>query len=494
MPTSDGTTGFCGQPVLTVAQMRAAEAAAIEAGASEWDLMLRAGEGAAEFIWRVSAGRPVIVLCGPGNNGGDGYVIAESLRARSGTVHVIAAREAGTECARKARAGYSGTVLEAGAAVRGDVLVDCLFGYGLSRPLGGDLADLLVASHRRHATRVAIDVPSIVECDTGAVIGPDLRYDATLALGAWKYAHVLEPARVRCGMLELVELPLGPLESGAALAGRPVIEPPSRDAHKYTRGVVGIVAGPMGGAATLAAEGAMRAGAGYVRLLSNGSHRAAPAALVIDATPIGEAMGERRLDAVLVGPGLGRDAAAAEKLRAVIASRRPCVLDADALMLLTPELLEAPLPPNTVLTPHSGELSVLAKAFSIEGKGKCETARSLARALGAFVLAKGPDSVLAKPDGCLTFFPGASRWLSTAGTGDVLAGLIAARLATGQPPRQATTAAIFLHREAARLAGPSFTADDLAQQVSRALQNMLPDRRCQADSAVNPEPADLRRR
>ena len=199
------------EPILTVAQMRAAERAAMDAGASEWELMQRAGEGAAQWVMRVAAGRPVTVLCGPGNNGGDGYVIAETLLRNGTTVQVIAPVEPATDTARKARAQFGGDI-SADAAPRHSVVVDCLFGYGLTRQVEGVFADLLEQVVTRDCYRIAIDVPSAVASDSGEVLGPLPQYDMTLALGAWKQAHGLMPAMAAMGTRRLV--PIG-LDLGA---------------------------------------------------------------------------------------------------------------------------------------------------------------------------------------------------------------------------------------------------------------------------------------
>ena len=235
--------------VLTVAQMRSAEQALIDGGETVGSLMQTAGQGAAGWVWRVAAGRPVTVLCGPGNNGGDGYVIAETLRARGLDVAVVAPLDPATEAAREARAAFRG---ETGGGGTGGVFVDCLFGSGLTRPLG-ELAPLVrsLAGSHRHA--VAVDLPSGVESDSGALLDEDLpRYDLTLALGAWKFAHWTMPAMERMGERRLVPIGVGAVEGAAQLLQRPHLAAPARDAHKYTRGLVLVVGGVMSGASRTA--------------------------------------------------------------------------------------------------------------------------------------------------------------------------------------------------------------------------------------------------
>lgn len=458
------------EQILTVAQMREAEEALIAGGETVDSLMQRAGRGAAEWVWRMAAGRPVTVLCGPGNNGGDGYVIAETLRRRELPVTVIAPLEPRTEAAQRARAAFGG---ETGATGRGGVFVDCLFGSGLARPLGIELAGLLRDLAGAHSYRVAIDLPSGLESDSGAPLDQDLpHYDLTLALGAWKFAHWLMPAMTRMGERRLVPIGVGDAGAGARLLPRPHLAAPAADAHKYTRGLVTIVGGPISGASQLACEGAMRAGAGAVRLAADRLHPAASADIVLKGMPLPEVLADERTDAVLVGPGLGRDDAARALFGDVLAAGRATVVDADALHLVDPAALEAFSAP-LVLTPHEGEMARLAKCFAIAPGTKLDCARALACAAGAVVIAKGPDTVIASPDGQAFLAPSASSWLAVAGSGDVLAGVVASRLAATGDPLRAACEAHWLHGEAARLSGAMFTASELAHAIGDAYATAL---------------------
>jgi hydroxyethylthiazole kinase-like uncharacterized protein yjeF len=451
--------------VLTVAQMRSGEQALIDRGESVDGLMQVAGRGAAEWVWRVAAGRPETVLCGPGNNGGDGYVIAETLRARGSKVVAVAPLEPGTEAAKAAREAYRGEFAEEG---RGGVFVDCLFGSGLARPLGERLAGLVRALAESHRHAIAIDLPSGVESDSGALLDERLPvYDLTVALGAWKLAHWRMPAMAAMGCRVLVPIGVAPVEGAAQLVRRPHLQAPAADAHKYTRGLVLVLAGPMPGATLLACEGAMRAGAGAVRLAADALPTGASPDVVLRREPIEELLADERTGAVLVGPGLGRDEGARAGLEAVLAARRPAVIDADALHLVTRAALTdftAPL----VLTPHEGELAQLAKCFAVEAGDKLTRAAQLARLSGAVVVAKGPDTAIAAPDGRIALAPSATSWLSVAGTGDVLAGAIASRLATGADPFAAAQQGCWLHNEAARLCRAPLLAGELARAIGDA--------------------------
>ncbi len=457
--------------VLDVAAMRAAEAALIDAGTSVEALMELAGRAVGEWARRLAAGRAVTVLCGPGNNGGDGYVAARRLMDHGVPVTVVAAREPGTPAARNACALYTGPVVGPEAFPHGDVLVDCLFGSGLTRPLSDDLFFLLTGLAERHALRIAVDLPSGVEADSGACLNPGLpTFDLTIALGAWKHAHWTMPAAVLMGALKLVDIGVRAVPGAAQLLAHPQIAPPAADAHKYRRGLLAIVAGQMPGASLLSAEAAQRAGAGYVKLLAEARPEGVPPALVCETGDL-SALDDPRIKAVLIGPGLGRDAAAFARLAAVLAKDHPAVIDADALMLLRPDL---PGTAPCVLTPHEGEMAALEAAFGLPTTGlRRDRAKALAKACGAVVLLKGPDSLIAAPGGEVTLAPHASSWLSVAGSGDVLAGMIASRLAVHGDAYTAACEGLWLHGKAARFAGPAFTAGDLAAATSRAVKAAL---------------------
>ena len=456
--------------ILTVAQMRAAEQALIDAGESVSSLMERAGRGAADYVRRIAAHRPVTVLCGPGNNGGDGYVIARVLRDAGLKVRVIAPLAPATEAAGAAREAWGGEEVDDAA---GGVFVDCLFGSGLSRPLDATLAALLQRLAGQHEQRIAVDLPSGVESDSGAVLNDDLpHYDLTLALGAWKFAHWLMPAMPLMGERRLVDIGIAPIADAARLIGRPALAAPAADAHKYSRGLLAVIGGAMPGAGVLASRAAMHAGAGYVKLFAAHRSPATPDELVVDDRPLDEALGDERIDAVLIGPGLGRDNEAEARLVKALQADLPTLCDADALVLLDPAMLEARSAP-LVLTPHAGELDRLCGSFGMGDASRLERVRQLAEASGAVVIAKGPDTLVAAPGEPLRVAPPAPSWLSTAGTGDVLAGIAASRLATGVPAAEAAAQAVWLHGEAARLAGAAFTASGLIEAIPAAFAACL---------------------
>jgi ADP-dependent NAD(P)H-hydrate dehydratase / NAD(P)H-hydrate epimerase len=430
--------------ILSAAQMRAAEGTLIQNGSSVEALMELAGRGAAEWIWRAAARQHVTVLCGPGNNGGDGYVIARGLIDRGCDVTVIAAYPPRTEASRHARERFHGDVLDRDAIVSGEVFVDCLFGSGLTRALVPEDAELVARLSGAHRLRVAVDVPSGIDADSGALLSDVPAFDLTLALGAWKRAHALMPAAAMMGALRLVDIGIGSVSDAVQFIARPRLAVPSADAHKYARGLVAVVGGAMPGAAILAATAAQGTGAGYLRLLSDATG-AVPHDIVQIAGPLADALDDARVGAILIGPGLGRDANARERLGTALAAPARAVLDADALVLLEPGDLAQRTAP-VIATPHAGEMAKLERIFEIEdGGAKIERAQALARASGMIVVFKGPDTVVAAPDGRVACAARATSWLSTAGTGDVLAGAIASRLATGADPFDAACQGVWLH-------------------------------------------------
>ena len=450
-----------GRPILTAAQMRAAEERAAPTPEAMYALMERAGQGVAEAVRRLAAGAEVLILCGPGNNGGDGYVAARLLREWGHAVRVAALGEPMTDLARRARAGWPGQVEALADAAPAPLLVDALFGTGLSRALDEATATALRNYVEAARLAIAVDLPSGLATDTGPLLTEPPGFDITLALGALKPAHLLYPAAARCGAVRLLPLDI---EAGGELSvlAQPTITPPDWEAHKF-RALVAVVAGSMPGAGALAASAAARGGAGYVLLLGSATDRLPHA--IVRRRWRAEALADERIGAVLIGPGLGRDDAARDKLAATLATDHPLVLDGDALALIEPAQIAARRA-TTVLTPHGGEFHRL---FGPGEGSRVDQARDAARAGGATIVLKGVDTVIARPDGVALVATAGPSWLATAGTGDVLAGIVAARLAAGALPLRAAGEAVWLHAAAARRAGPALVADDLLDHLSAAI-------------------------
>ena len=459
------------EQILSVAQMQAAEQAIIDDGSSVEELMQIAGEGAAEYIWRASGGRSTTILCGPGNNGGDGYVIAESLRRKGCEVEVIAPMPPKTKAAKAACENYAGIIAPDSTGRSGECFVDCLFGSGLTRPLDDTLSELLKNAAAKHNLSIAVDLPSGIESDSGAVLNADIpEYDLTLALGAWKFAHFLSPAVAHISRKRLVPIGVRDVPNAAQRLNRPHIHAPRATDHKYTRGMVAVAGGSMPGAAQLSSLSASKSGAGYVKLLGPRSGGCAEH-IVADKTPFADAIQDHRIGALLVGPGLGLDDYAARTVEAALQSNLPSVFDADALHILREKSNGAP----TIATPHEGELAAMERSFGLASDtNKVERASRLAHATGCVVVAKGPDTIIADPEtDHIAIADNSSSWLSTAGTGDVLAGIIASRLAVTKDPFGSACEGVWLHSEAGRLAGPAFTAADLIDHIPGALEQCL---------------------
>lgn len=453
-------------PIVTAAEMQAAETAAIVRGVTVGDLMERAGEAVAEAVWRFGSGRPVLVLCGPGNNGGDGYVAARHLAKRGIDVRVAALGAPATDAAASARRAWAGDIEKPEQSEPAPVLVDALFGTGLSRRLAGPVVEAFARLKAGSRFTVAVDVPSGVGCDDGADLGA-LPADLTLALGALKPAHMLQPSARLCGIVRRADIGI-PVESNASVLVRPHASAPGPESHKYRRGLVAIMGGQMAGAAALCAQAATRL-AGYV-LVSGIDGTIMPHAIV--HREWGKVAADDRVAALLVGPGLGRNAEARARLDLALQTGHPLVLDADAVMLLAPEDIGALRNRSTpvILTPHTGEFEAL---FGKAGGSKIDRARAAAERAGAVVIFKGSDTVISAPCGRVRVSAPAPGWLASAGTGDVLAGMVAACLSGGLAPFDAASMAVWLHGEAARLAGPALIADDLVGHIPAALSACL---------------------
>ena len=478
--------------LLAVEEMYAADAGAVAAGVSGETLMENAGRGlAAAIAERWPAGETVI-LCGPGNNGGDGFVAARHLEAAGFGVTIAQIGEpadlkgdAATMAAR-----WSGAVvaLEPEVVANADLVVDGLFGAGLSRPLDGVAAATISAANAQAVPIVAIDVPSGVHGDSGAVLGCAAQADLTVTFFLRKPGHLLMPGRDLMGEVVTVDIgtPLSVLdaiapqtfENGPALWQETFPWPRSGD-HKYSRGHAIVVSGPINrtGAARLAARAALRAGAGLVTvacppdaLLVNATHLTAVMCQSFDGSAaLREVLDDPRRNAVLLGPGNGINNRTRDNVLAALAFDKAAVLDADALTVFeenSAALFDAISGP-CVLTPHEGEFRRLFP--EIGGDHKLERTREAARASGAVVLFKGPDTVVAAPDGRASINASAPPELATAGSGDVLAGLIVGLVAQGMPPFEAASAAAWLHGIAAATFGPGLIAEDIVEHVPDAL-------------------------
>jgi hydroxyethylthiazole kinase-like uncharacterized protein yjeF len=447
-----------GRPILTAEKMRAAEQAAIDAGTSIEALMERAGSALAEAAYRFAGPTPVLILCGPGNNGGDGYVAARHLATRGVAMRVAAIDEPQSDAAKWARSQWSGEVESLSSdTVAAPVVIDALFGTGLKRGLEASVSQPLSRLCDAAVARIACDLPSGVDADNGAELSAVPKFDMTVTFGALKPAHLLHPAMHKCGRLVLADIGVAAGTDWHEI-GQPTLPPLDPGGHRDDRGLVHALAGTMAGAIALAAKGAARAGAGYVRVSTSKPIDGLPSAIVqMDSAPVND----ERIGCLLVGPGLGD---IPQVLTLALTSKAPKLIDADAIGLLgEPERLKGQ---DAIVTPHEGEFR---KLFGELPGSKPDRALEAAKRSGAIVVYKGPDTLVASPDGRLGFAPPAPAWLASAGTGDVLAGIIAAMRARGLPSFEAACAGVWLHGRAAGIAGPEMIADDLAAAIPQAI-------------------------
>lgn len=481
--------------LLTPEQMYRADALAVAAGVSSLTLMERAGRAVAEEILRRFGARPTLVLCGPGNNGGDGYVVARLLRDWGWPVRVAllgeTARLKGDAAIMAKRWGGP---FESVTSVDGaGLIVDAVFGAGLSKPLSDRLVKLI---GEVKVPVVAIDVPSGIDGNTGAARPAAFRADVTVTFFRKKPGHVLMPGREYCGATVVADIGI-PAEVLDEIRPRlvensmPELPQAGPDQHKYRRGHAVVVSGAahQTGAARLAAISALRVGAGLVTMASPKAAMAANEAHLTavmlaeadDALALGRLLADRRKNAVCIGPAAGVGPETRAKVRAALASGAAVVLDADALTSFAPDPEElfdaiAEIPGRSVvMTPHEGEFARLFKDLATGADSKCERAIAAARRSGTVVLLKGPDSVAANGEGFAVVNTNAPPSLATAGSGDVLAGLLTGLLAQGMEGVGAAAAAMWLHGAAAgKFAAPGLIAEDLPDLISCGIpQNPL---------------------
>lgn len=483
--------------LLTIEEMATADAMAVQAGQPVIGLMKRAGKAVADHAASLLESRSqVIVVCGPGNNGGDGFVAAKRLHDLGHNVEVVLLGSMSdlSEAAADAAFAWSGKIRNEVTDLSGDLIIDALFGAGLTRVLEGDAAKLVDAINRSGAQVVAVDVPSGLSADTGMVEGPIVRADSTVTFFRKKPGHLLFPGRSFCGEVILAEIgipdevlaSIGPtiFENGPDVWGE-AFPHPVGEGHKYSRGHAVVVSGPLRstGAARLAARGALRIGAGLVTVATPGSalatHAAHLTAVMIETfeTTFGleKIMADERKNALVIGPGFGVGPNTTEAVIAMLKTNAAVVLDADALTSFAGNaavLMEsiADRSAKTVLTPHEGEFSRL---FDVQGP-KVDRARAAAEMSGGVVVIKGADTVVADPGGKVMINANAPAWLATAGAGDVLAGFAAGLMAQGMPAFEAASAAVWLHGAAAAEFGPGLIAEDLPEALPTVLAKPSP--------------------
>jgi len=490
--------------LLTAEEMGRADRLTIQDGIKGAVLMENAGRAVAD---EVSRGFPdaetVMVLCGPGNNGGDGFVAARHLRERGYKVRLGFNGDPTrlpTDAAAMAKLWSEGRVkLSADLLAGSDVVVDALFGAGLARPIEGAFAELIDDVNASRLPVVAIDVPRGIDGTTGEVRGTAIEAVSTVTFFRLKPGHLLLPGRLHCGEVKLAQIgiPDSLLTTIApkAFANEPLLwlsnfPWPKPEGHKYARGHAVVVSGPAysTGAARLGARGALRVGAGLVTVASPRDaikvNAAQLTAIMVreanDARALANLLADERKNAVLIGPGILVGERTKELVFAALASNAAVVLDADAITSFSDDAKrlfaairsrKAPV----IMTPHDGEF---ARLFGdIRAASKLERAREAAARSGAVILLKGSDTVVAAPDAIASVNATTSQWLATAGSGDVLGGMVAGLLAQRMTAFQAASAAVWLHGSAAKAFGPGLIAEDIPEMlpgVLRDLANLAP--------------------
>ena len=491
--------------LLTCSEMGDADQAAIAGGVPGLALMENAGRSVAEEATDMTPGfGRVAVLCGPGNNGGDGFVAARYLARRGRRVRLglLGERSALSGDAGDMARRWDGAVepLDVAVLERADLIVDALFGAGLTRGIDpvGEIAKVFDTIAARNIPVLAVDLPSGLSGDDGVANGAVLQARRTVTFFRRKPGHLLLPGRLLCGTVKVADigipatvltLALG-AGDGDTFANHPSLwmgawRAPALSGHKYDRGHAVVVSGgaEKAGAARLAAEAALRVGAGLVTLalpdglagLPGGQVRAIMQHSGQSAAELTEMLADRRKNAVVIGPGLGLDEVALEQVMAVLAAPAAAVLDADALAVAAsaPEdvfrRIEAVSERSIVLTPHEGEFRRL---FPDLDGGKLARARAAARRAGAVVVLKGADTVIASPDGRAAINRNAPATLATAGTGDVLSGLIGRLLARCMAPFEAAAAGVYIHGAAGNIVGSGLIADDIIHSLPDVLQGL----------------------
>jgi hydroxyethylthiazole kinase-like uncharacterized protein yjeF len=489
--------------LLSNEEMAEADRLTIAAGTPGILLMEQAGRAIADAAaLRQPLGTSIVVVAGPGNNGGDGFVAARLLSERGFRVRLLSLlgkdrlRGDAAEAARR----FRGPVEPAspGGLADAGLVIDAVFGAGLARPVEGAARAMIEAMNVCAAPILAVDLPSGINGSTGARLGTAVKAAETVTFFRRKPGHLLLPGRLHCGKVRVADIGMKPevlsrigprtFANGPELwkASFPV---PQVDAHKYARGHAVLVSGGFWriGAARLAARGALRAGAGLVTIASPrealAAHAAANLAVMVrpvdGAAELAAMLEDRRLNAVVLGPGGGVGAPMRELVCAALAGERAVVLDADALTSFAEDpaalLCATAARSATVMTPHQGEFNRVFKGEPkiLQAASKLEAARAAAARSNTIVVLKGPDTVIAAPDGRAAISDNAPPWLATAGSGDVLSGMIAGLLAQGMPAFDAACAAVWLHGEAGNAVGPGLISEDLSEALPQVFRTLL---------------------
>jgi ADP-dependent NAD(P)H-hydrate dehydratase / NAD(P)H-hydrate epimerase len=489
--------------LLTNAEMMRADQLTIAGGTDGYALMKRAGLAVADAASDLADEGPILVIAGRGNNGGDGFVAARELarRGRRVSVMLLCRRDTLKGDAALASADWRGDVrpCDPKALGRPALIIDALFGAGLDRPVKGDPHDMIEAMNASGVPILSVDLPSGVNGSSGQVMGAAVNATESITFFRRKPGHLLLPGRLHCGRVRVVDIGIADAVLGdigvATFANVPALWQaafplPRLDGHKYSRGHALIASGGVAttGAARLSARGALRGGAGLVTVASPRD------ALVVNAAALTAVMvrpadtaiefagllADKRFNACVIGPGSGVGAHTRDLALTAIGAGRGVVLDADALTSFVDEpqalfdaIAGAPAA-RVVLTPHEGEFAKLFAGID-PALSKLERARTAAAMSGAVLVLKGADTVIAAPDGRAAISANAPAWLATAGSGDVLAGIICAMLAQGVDAFEAACIGVWMHGEAGAEAGPGLIAEDLPEVLPAVFRRLYDD-------------------
>jgi hydroxyethylthiazole kinase-like uncharacterized protein yjeF len=486
--------------LLTADEMRRAEKITIDNGTPALTLMENAGRGVTEeVVRRFARGSKVSVLCGPGNNGGDGFVCARSLRERGYQVRLALLcklEELGPDAREMARRWDEQIEPMVPRAIEGaEVIVDAILGSGLKGPVNGVVGQIIDQVNERELPVVAVDVPTGIDATFGSIQGAAFKAVSTVTFFRRKTGHMLLPAKRYCGDVRTVDIGI-PNSVLADIVPQTFVNEPDfwlryfprlkPDGHKYDRGHAVVVSGPMEstGAARLSARGALRIGAGLVSVATSKAafyiNAAQLTSIMVAAyeggAGLAELLTDTRRNAVLIGPGAGATAETRENVAAVLSSGATVVIDAEGLTAFAadPQELFALIQQRhapTILTPHKGEFDAIFPELG-NAESKLDQAKRAAEISGAVMVFKGPDTVVSAPDGLSAITEGSPPWLATAGTGDVLAGFIVGLCAQGMSPLDAAVAGVWIHSDIARVVGPGMIAEDMAPMLPALLQRL----------------------
>lgn len=455
--------------LLTREEARAADKAAIEGGIPSARLMENAAKAVADVICKHYTPRPCLIICGAGNNGGDGMIVARMLKERGWPVHAVNMADFRQEM-------IPGTQL----------IVDAIFGTGLSRPVDGVAKNVIDAINRQGAPVVSIDIASGIDADSGQIMGAAVRATHTVTFVRPKLGQMLLPGKAHTGTLHTANIGI----TGESIQPRHALNIPLLwqdtfpsiviDGHKYQRGHTVVMGGPVAstGASRLAALAALRVGSGLVSVACIKESLPVYAATLTSVMTrpvdglreLDSLLEDARVTSTIIGPGYGVSEKTCEHVLQILSCKKACVLDADALTAFKnhAKSLFSAIHGPTVMTPHEGEF---ARIFTIEGD-KAKRAREAANQSGAVVVLKGNDTVIAAPDGRVAVNIGAPVWLATAGSGDVLSGIIGGLLAQGMNAFEAACAGVWIHSRAAVLFGVGMIAEDMPGHIPAVLKEL----------------------